>query len=136
LPKNNYEIELDAMKVQGSDFCCGLTFPVQNSFCSLILGGWGGGVVGLSSIDGMDASENETTKSLYFKPDRWYHVRLRVTDKKIETWLDSELIINVEIEGRQIAMRFGEIYRSKPLGIATYTTSAALKNIQMRLVKP
>ena len=27
----------------------------------LIVGGWGGTVVGLSSIDGMDASENETT---------------------------------------------------------------------------
>jgi hypothetical protein len=136
LPKSNYEIELDAMKVQGSDFFCGLTFPVKNSFCSLILGGWGGAVVGLSSIDGLDASENETTKSLYFKPDKWYHIRLRVTDKKIETWLDGDLIINVSIEGRQIAMRFGEIYRSKPLGIATYTTSSAIKNIQLRLVKP
>jgi hypothetical protein len=66
LPKTDYEISLDAMKVQGSDFFCALTFPVRNSFCSLILGGWGGSVVGLSSIDGMDASENETTKSLYF----------------------------------------------------------------------
>ena len=136
LPKSNYEIELDAMKVQGSDFFCGLTFPVKNSFCSLIMGGWGGSVVGLSSIDGMDASENETTKSLYLAPDKWYHVRVRVTDKKIETWLDGDLIIDVSIEGRQIAMRFGEIYRSKPLGIATYETSAAIKNIQLRLVKP
>lgn len=95
LPKSNYEIELDAMKVQGSDFFCALTFPVKNSFCSLILGGWGGGVVGLSSIDGMDASENETTKSLYFAPDKWYHVRVRVTDKKIQTWLDGASIIDV-----------------------------------------
>ncbi|MGZ5517779.1 MAG: 3-keto-disaccharide hydrolase [Limisphaerales bacterium] len=136
LPKTNYELALDAMKVQGSDFFCGLTFPVRNSFCSLILGGWGGSVVGLSSIDGMDASENETTKSLYFAPDKWCHVRVRVTDKKIETWLDNDLIIDVPIENREVAMRFGEIYKSKPLGIATYTTSSAVKNIQLRLVNP
>ena len=136
LPKNDYEISLDAMKTQGSDFFCGLTFPVKDSFCSLILGGWGGSVVGLSSIDGLDASENETTKSLYFAPDKWCHVRVRVTDKKIQAWLDDEIIINVDTEGHQITLRFGEIYKSKPLGVATYITSAALKNIQLRLVKP
>lgn len=136
LPKTNYEISLDAMKVQGSDFFCGLTFPVKNSFCSLILGGWGGSVVGLSSINGMDASENETTKSFYFAPEKWFHVRVRVTDKQIQTWLDDEKIIDVPLEDRDIAMRFGEIYKSKPLGIATYITSSAIKNIQLRLVKP
>ena len=65
-PTVNYEIALDAMRAQGSDFFCGLTFPVKDSFCSLIVGGWGGAVVGLSSIDGEDASENETTKFMKF----------------------------------------------------------------------
>lgn len=136
LPKTDYEISLDAMKTQGNDFFCGLTFPVQKSFCSLILGGWGGGVVGLSSIDGMDASENETTKSFYFEPNKWYHVRVRVTDNKIQTWLDDKMIIDLPLENRTISLRFGEIFKSKPLGVATYETSAALKNIQLRLVKP
>jgi hypothetical protein len=136
LPKTDYEISLDAMKTQGNDFFCGLTFPVGDSFCSLILGGWGGGVVGLSSIDGMDASENETTKSLYFTADKWYRVRVRVTDQKIQSWLDDELIIDVPRENRDFSLRFGEIIKSKPLGIATYETSAALKNIQLHLVKP
>ena len=62
IPKSNYEITLEAMRVAGDDFFCGLTFPVNDSFCSLIVGGWGGGVVGLSNLDGADASENETTK--------------------------------------------------------------------------
>jgi hypothetical protein len=136
LPKVDYEISLDAMKVQGSDFFCGLTFPVRESFCTLILGGWGGSVVGLSSLDGMDASENETTKSLYFAPNRWYHIRVRVTSTKIQTWLDDDLIVDADIENRKVGMRFGDIYRSKPLGVATYQTSAALRNIQLRLVKP
>jgi len=38
-PKMNYEISLEAMRVSGSDFFCGLTFPVRDSFCSLIVGG-------------------------------------------------------------------------------------------------
>ena len=42
LPKDNYEITLQAMKRKGDDFFCGLTFPVRKSFCSLICGGWGG----------------------------------------------------------------------------------------------
>jgi hypothetical protein len=136
LPKTNYEIELDAIKVQGGDFFCGLTFPVRNSFCSLIMGGWGGSVVGLSSLDGLDASENETTKSLYIVPGKWYHVRVRVTDKKIQVWLDQDPIIDVSIEDRNVDIRFGEIFRSKPLGIATWQTSSALKNIQLRLINP
>src|SRR5262249_39791253 len=57
LPRMSYEVSLDAMKVDGSDFFCGLTFPVGPDPCSFIVGGWGGGVVGLSSLDGMDASE-------------------------------------------------------------------------------
>ncbi|MCX6914393.1 MAG: hypothetical protein NT167_15275 [Verrucomicrobia bacterium] len=61
-PKVNYEVAFDAMRVMGSDFFCGLTVPVGDSFCSLIAGGWGGSLVGISSLDGMDASENETTK--------------------------------------------------------------------------
>src|SRR6267154_3788336 len=50
-PEQNYEIELEAMRVAGSDFFCGLTFPVGDAHCSLILGGWGGEIVGISSIN-------------------------------------------------------------------------------------
>ena len=35
----NYEIELDAQRVDGSDFFCGLTFPVNKTCASLICGG-------------------------------------------------------------------------------------------------
>jgi hypothetical protein len=34
LPKTNYEVALEAMKVEGSDFFCCLTFPVGDSHCS------------------------------------------------------------------------------------------------------
>ena len=87
-PKVNYEVAFDAMRVMGSDFFCGLTVPVGTNFCSLIVGGWGGSLVGISSLDGMDASENETTKFKNFESGRWYRIRLRVTEKKIQAWID------------------------------------------------
>lgn len=132
LPKANYEIELDAMKLEGNDFFCGLTFPVNNSFCCLILGGWGGSVVGISSLDGADASENDTSTGLYFVKNRWYHVRVQVTPEKILAWVDDEKVVDVIIAGRKVSMRAGDIEQSIPLGIATWQTSSALKNIRLK----
>jgi hypothetical protein len=48
-PKLNYEVALDAMRLMGSDFFCGLTVPVGTNCCSLIVGGWGGSLLGISS---------------------------------------------------------------------------------------
>lgn len=134
-PKVDYELVLEAMKLQGSDFFCGLTFPVQDSYCSLILGGWGGTVVGLSSIESEDASENETTRFIKFETGQWYRVRLRVTAAKIEAWLDDKQIVDLKTEGRHIGLRFGEIEMSKPLGIASYETATALRGIEIRRLK-
>ena len=44
-PKMNYEVSLEAKKLQGNDFFCTTTFPVDKSFCSLVVGGWGGRLV-------------------------------------------------------------------------------------------
>jgi hypothetical protein len=131
LPKTNYELALQAMRVEGSDFFAGITFPVADSFCSLILGGWGGSVVGLSSINGMDASENDTSQSVTFENGRWYNVRIRVTPEKIESWLDDRQIITQELKGNKVDIRL-EVELSKPLGIASWKTKAALRDIRLR----
>jgi hypothetical protein len=132
LPKINYEIELDAMKLEGSDFFCGLTIPFSNSFCTFVVGGWGGGIVGISSVNGADASENDTTRNLYFERNRWYHIRVQVTPQKIVAWIDQDKVVDLEIDGRKISMRGGDIERSVPLGIATWQTSAGIKNIRLK----
>ncbi len=132
-PKIDYEISLDAMRVDGSDFFCGLTFPVGDSPCSFIVGGWGGGVVGLSSIDGNDASENETSQYRDFQSGRWYRFRVRVTKEKIETWIDDKQMVDLETKGRRISIR-PEVELSRPLGISCYATTAALRDIRYRPV--
>jgi len=132
IPNVNYEIELEAMKLDGNDFFCGLTFPVGESACTLVLGGWGGSVAGLSSIDGLDASENETTKNLYFEPKKWFRIGLIVTARRIAVRIDGTQVMDVETTGKKIDLRQGEIYLSKPLGVATYQTSSALRKIRIR----
>lgn len=133
-PKLNYEIALDTMRVMGSDFFCGLTVPVGDSFCSLIVGGWGGSLVGISSLDGMDASENETTKFISFESGRWYRLRLRVTSGRLEGWLDDKKLIDVNTADKKISLRPGDIEMSAPFGLASWQTTAAYRQIKMRRV--
>jgi hypothetical protein len=131
LPKINYEVELEAMRVDGSDFFCGLTFPVKKDHCSMILGGWGGGVCGLSSINFQDASENETTSYRKFEKGKWYKIRLRVTENEIQAWIGKEQIVDQEITGKRISTRI-EVELSKPFGFCTWQTTGALRNIRIR----
>jgi len=132
LPTMDYEIGLDTMKLEGSDFFCALTFPVGGSCCSFLMGGWGGGVVGISSLDGNDASLNETTKYLNFQSNRWYRVRVRVTPKKLEAWIGDQKMVDVELEGRRVTVRPGEIELSQPFGIATWQTTGAIREVRVR----
>lgn len=129
--QTNYELTLDAMRVQGYDFFCGLTFPVGENPCTLVLGGWGGSLCGLSTIDYFDASENETTRMVRFENGTWYHVRLRVVPDRIQAWLDDEDLLDVDITGRKIGIRL-EMDLCQPLGIATWVTTGAVRNIRLK----
>ena len=130
-PRTNYEISLQAQRVDGNDFFCGLTFPVGKDPCSLIVGGWGGTVVGLSSIDGKDASENDTTRYLSFKSKTWYTIRLRVTPARIEAWIDDKQVVDQPLADKKISIR-PEVDLSQPLGICSWCTTAAIKDFKYR----
>ena len=136
IPRTNYELSAEAMKLDGNDFFCGLTFPVGDTFASFIPGGWGGTVVGLSSIDGMDASENETATFKNFENNRWYHFRVRVTPGKIQCWVDDEMVVDLLLEDRGIALRPGPIELSVPIGITSFQTVTRIRNIRLQPIKP
>lgn len=135
LPKVNYEIWLEAQRVEGNDFFVGLTFPVKDDPCSLILGGWGGTVCGLSSLDFKDASENEYTSFREFKNGQWYKVRLRVLEKRITAWIDGKILLDADLTGKKIGIR-SEVEPSRPLGFCSYATKAALRNIVLKEIEP
>ena len=129
-PAINYIVTLEAMRVQGNDFFCGMTFPVDEKFCTLIVGGWGGTVVGLSSIDKMDASENETTSLRKFEKERWYKICLIVKPDTIKAFIDDEKVVDFAINEKKLSIR-PEVQLSKPFGIASWNTTAALRNIRV-----
>ena len=134
-PKANYEIRFEAARLDGNDFFASLTFPVGDSYCTWVTGGWGGDIVGLSSIDGWDASDNETRSYFDFEKGRWYALRLQVSAGRIHAWIDDRPIIDVNVAGRRIALRPGDTKFSAPLGLASYNTTGTVRKIEYRLLK-
>jgi hypothetical protein len=130
-PKMNYEVTLEGKRLKGNDFFCTTTFPVGDSHCSLVMGGWGGGVVGLSSIDDMDASANETGTLDNFAKDQWYRVKIRVTKDHIAAWIDDKQVVDLDTKGRKISIR-PECDLCRPFGIATWRTVGAVRDIRVR----
>jgi hypothetical protein len=129
-PEINYEVTLEARRVQGTDFFCGMTFPVGKDPCTLIVGGWGGSLVGLSSINGRDASENETKTIQRFENGKWYKIRLVVTTEGIKAWIDDTNVVDFRRGDNRLSIR-PEVTRSKPFGIASWFTTAELRNIRV-----
>ena len=107
---------------RGTYFFCGLTFPVGDKALTLIMGGWGGWLVGLSCLDGLYAADNETGTTIQFENDRWYRVLIRVTKPKITVWIDDKETITLEPAGRKLSVSW-EMEPCQPLGVATWYTA-------------
>lgn len=130
-PSTGYEIRFEAARLEGNDFFS-ITFPVGASHCEWVNGGWGGEVVGLSNLDGYDASENETSTLKAFEQGRWYRFRLAVSEERIQGWIDDVVVIDVEVKGRQVELRFGDSDLGTPLGFSAYATEAGVRKIVYR----
>lgn len=135
-PTNHYEVEFEAKRVAGSDFFGALTFPLGSNSATLVIGGWGGGVIGISSIDRLDAAENETTEYINFINKTWYKVRLRISSEALVFWLDDKQIFDVDLTNRSVGMRAGEIEASAPFGLSTFMTTGHLRHIRYRSFTP
>jgi hypothetical protein len=133
-PVMNYKVTLEAKKVAGNDFFCGMTFPVGESPCTFIVGGWAGTTVGLSSINGADASENETTSLQKFEKDVWYKICVIVKPDTIRALIDDKVVVNFAIGNKKLSIR-PEVQLSKPFGITSWNTTAALRNIRVENLK-
>jgi hypothetical protein len=134
--RDNYEIELEARYLYGQDFFLGLTIPVGERYCTWIVGGWGGTVVGISDIDGHSADDNETTLSMSFTKERWYRFKIRVVNERLQCWIDEDPLIDINTKGRQLNLRPGQIVGSIPLGISSYDTMGEYRNMVWRNLRP
>jgi len=134
MPVEPYVVELEARRMSGSDFFCGLTFPVRegSESVSLIVGGWGGSLVGISSIDGFDASENEHGSQHDFESEKWYRIRVQVGNERLEAWIDDRKVVDADTEGRKLSLRAGPIESCAPFGLATWLTIAETRGVRWR----
>jgi len=133
-PVMNYKVTLEAKRVSGNDFFCGMTFPVGKEPCTLIVGGWGGTVVGLSSINKKDASENESTTLMKFEKDHWYRICLMVIEDTIKAFIDDTVVVDF-VKGDKVLSIRPEVELSKPFGITSWYTTAALRNIRLEKIE-
>jgi len=134
LPKTNYEIEYEAKKLNGTDFFGLLTFPVGDAHASLVTGGWGGAVTGISSINSMDASENNTTVYLKFNKDHWYKFRLRVTPDNLSVWMTlKEHLIPLNATVASVVKAYQEDAAKAGQTLTAEQAEAALRAINPKL---
>ncbi|MCB9878221.1 MAG: DUF1080 domain-containing protein [Planctomycetes bacterium] len=131
LPGGDYELEVTAARVSGNDFFVGLTFPVGAAHLTLILGGWGGSVCGLSSLDGADAARNETRTLKAFEAGRDYTARLIVTADAVQVTLDGAPFLAADLRGRALSLR-PEVELSRPLGLACFSTRSRVRALRWR----
>ena len=133
LPASRYKVEFEARRVEGGDFFAALTFPVRekDSCATLVLGGWGGSLIGISCLDERDASENFTMGSIPFENGRWYRFTVRVMDDEIKVWMNDSIIIDAPIAGKKISLRPGDIENCAPFGFASYMTEGEVRNLTL-----
>lgn len=137
LPVVDYAIEYEAMRVAGQDFFGAVTFPIRSlkTCATLVNGGWGGGLVGISNIDEQSANENATRSEHPFVNGQWYRFRLEVRSEEIKGWLDGRLIINASIKARTISLRAGDIEQCAPFGLATYGTTGKVRGLVVEALR-
>jgi hypothetical protein len=130
-PKVDYEVSFEGRRIAGDDFFCTTIFPVGETFCSFVVGGWGGTIVGLSNVNSENASANITTATKDFETDKWYKFRLRVTKDHIKAWIDDQAIVDLETTDRRIDLH-GACAPCKPFGLATWKTTGAVRAVRVR----
>jgi len=58
---------------------------------------------------------------------------VRVTQGRIETWIDDEKMADLAIAGRRLEL-WSSLVNCTPFGLASYETKAAFRNIRLRLL--
>lgn len=101
------------------------------SLLTLVLGGWGGGLCGLSCIDGLDASLNETTSYHRFEAGRKYMATVVVKDQRVQAWLDGKPLRDVSLQGRSWQLR-SEVEACRPLAVASLQTRGRIHSLRLR----
>ena len=133
-PRVDYEVSVEARRLEGNGAFCHIAFPVNATHCFLVVGGMGN-IVALDQVDKLNMYGNETTTRMDFEQERWYTIRLRVTREHVVVWLDDRKVIDLSGAADRLSIPFawqGLI----PFGVGTWETKAAMRNIKLRRLSP
>lgn len=136
IPGTGYRVSYEARRDAGDDIFGMCTFPVSShdTHATFVLGGWGGTVTGVSSIDFSDANENSTRGERRYENGVWYRVTIEVRPEDIRAWVDDLPMVNVSIKGRKVGLRPGFIDRCIPFGFATWNTVGKIRKVRVELL--
>jgi hypothetical protein len=137
MPGTGYTIRYETMRVEGRDIFGMCTFPVSSheAHATFVIGGWGGTVTGLSSLDFLDASENATRAEQAFQNGIWYAVRIEVRAEDIRVWINDRPVVNASIKGKKVSLRPGDIDHCLPFGFATWGTKAKVRRVEIERLR-
>jgi hypothetical protein len=127
----DYEIEVVAARLDGSDFFCALNFPIGEQRATVVLGGWGGALCGLSCVNGDDASMNATRSFHSFERGKSYRLRVRVDAQQVQAWVDDTLLFAQARDGVEFSLRT-EVSPAGPLALSCFQTSARIEAVRWR----
>lgn len=112
-PALNYEVLLNVQGRAGHDLCQ-ITFPVGSAHCTLRPRAW----------------------DLRFLPGRWHEIRLRVTDAKVEAWLDGKPVADVPRAKAEAALPLA-FDALTPFGLhAALSAQVALRKVALTRLPP
>ena len=100
----DYELAYEARRLSGDDFFAAATFPVGDSYLTLVNGGWGGHYRFIQPRR-HGCLADESGWSFKFEAKRWYRFRVDVTGKMIRCWIDDKEITSVNYEDRRLSTR-------------------------------
>jgi len=112
-PTMNYEVVLHAQRRAGRELPC-LTFPVGSALCTLRPRAW----------------------DIAFEQGRWYALRLRVSEGRVEAWLDDRKVTDIPRAAAQntLPLAFDAM---KPFGLHTsLNTQAAVRDVALTRLSP
>ncbi len=135
MPRQDYEVSLEAMKLSGGDTFCVIQFPAGSSQCNFVCT-WGSELVGFECIDGLNPPGSPVTRRMTFERDKWYQVRLRVAANRLQAWIDDGKVADLPLAGHRFTVP-NKWLVLKPFGLGTgNATSAAFRSIRLRRIEP
>ena len=131
LPKANYELAFEAMRVEGTGDMATVVFAVGPCRCAFRVGADDSKVAWLSNVDG---SASRVAGAPGLDNGQWHKVRLRVTDAKVEAWVGDHQVVDQPRIGHSFEL--AGVEGVAPLSLCSKAMKVAWRNIVLLPLAP